>query len=187
MYIDNSRDYVRRDKNEEKENDLSYSEVFNNSEYRNYILSKVDKDEENEEDEFSSKEPDEVTEINRFGDEFWEVDGEGNKKKFLFKAREIKLNESIDDKLFNQAKKRFEDLCNTTGREYLLYEEGGIEGWTLRDFVSEAYYQYDMRKDEDAELRAEGRRWLNFVKKYEQYLTDDIKCKINHVSKYDLK
>ena len=85
------------------------------------------------------------------------------------------------------AKKRFETLCNETGREHLLYEEGGIEGWTLRDFVSEAYYQFDMRRDSwDPELKKEGKQWLRFVQRFQSYLDKDIKCTQEHISKYDL-
>lgn len=85
------------------------------------------------------------------------------------------------------ATKRFTDLCNTCGREHLLYEEGGIEGWTLRDFVSEAYYQYQLNKDswyDDAKV--EARKWLRFVQRFQSYLDDDIKCTQEHISKYDL-
>lgn len=85
------------------------------------------------------------------------------------------------------AAKRFTDLCNTCGREYLLYEEGGIEGWTLRDFVSEAYYQYEFNLDswyDDAKV--EARKWLRFVQRFQGYLDNDIKCSREHISKYDL-
>lgn len=90
------------------------------------------------------------------------------------------------EKQTNIAKKRFIELCNTTGREHIPQEEP-IDNWTLRDFVSEAQYQYEMRKDEwDRDIVNEGKRWKRFVNRFVPYLDNDIKCTQEHISHYDL-
>ena len=112
-------------------------------------------------------------------------------------VRNVKLKESKNIKLENDsnneiqkqtkmAKSRFISLCMSTGREHIPQEEP-IDKWTLRDFVSEAQYQFEMRNDSwDPELRDEGRKWKRFVQRFSQYLTNDIKCYQKHISDYDL-
>lgn len=99
---------------------------------------------------------------------------------------EMEVENKDIEKQTRMAKNRFIDLCMTTGREHIPQEEP-IDSWTLRDFVSEAQYQYEMRDDSwDPELRAEGRRWQRFIQRFAQYLTDDIKCTQEHISHFDL-
>lgn len=86
----------------------------------------------------------------------------------------------------SKIKSDFTSNCDVSGREY-VYQESNIDNWTIRDFVSEAQYQVDMRADEtmDSQNKYEIKIWKNFVTKYSKYLTNDIKCTEEHMSLYD--
>ena len=103
---------------------------------------------------------------------------------------EMLLCENENDRIFERAKKRFIDLCLTTGREYIVdgsdMEFADFEQWNLRDLVSEAAYQMKMRETElyDSTMRNEYNRYKRFVKAYRNYI-DDLVCVTKHSSEYD--
>lgn len=89
--------------------------------------------------------------------------------------------------------------------EYLGYEHNTIgtwlsedtEGWNLRDMVAECDYTlstYYENGHANYDLKSECyKRWISdvgrlkrFINAYEPYIKD-IKCNINHCSKYDNK
>ena len=88
-------------------------------------------------------------------------------------------------KLLAQARKRFEDLCKTTGREYKL-NDFDLDKWTLRDFVSECQYEADMRSEDlhDQYDRAEYNRYKRFVNSYKDKI-QGIPAHEKHISNYD--
>lgn len=100
-------------------------------------------------------------------------------------------NKATDPKFLEKVRKRFEDLSYWTGREYKLNNEKEfpLDKWTLRDYISEAHYEMEMRADDiyDNNDRAEYNRYKRFVNAYKNLLTDDIKCYQNHGdTEYDL-
>ena len=119
-----------------------------------------------------------------------------------------------NDKIFNEAKKRYNSMMSDFGLEYLtigtnLSED--TENWNVRDMVSECQYQLDVHY-EDGNANAEGRYieeymdmysvsfdeaetvhkgWLsetrrlrNFIKKYSEYC-EGMNCVSGHCSKWD--
>lgn len=82
------------------------------------------------------------------------------------------------NKALLQARKEFETLCKTTNKEHILDH---IEDWTLRDYVSEAKHLADLSTKNNKEYK----QWQRFVNRYTPMLTDNIKSKTKHLSKYD--
>ena len=94
------------------------------------------------------------------------------------------------NKILDRARNTFENIWDCTGRDDKLNDtvEYNLDMWTLRDFVSEAQYEMDMRENDiyDSEDRKEYNMYKRFVNTYSKYLTDDVKCYTKHISKYDL-
>ena len=84
-----------------------------------------------------------------------------------------KYNKNFNQE-FEKAKKKFNDIAMTTGREHLVLEqkialangaklgqpEAYPEKWTLADLVAESDYQMNFRKDMLKEASSEDKTWI---------------------------
>lgn len=119
-----------------------------------------------------------------------------------------KYNKNFNQE-FEKAKKRFNDIAMTTGREHLVLEqtialangaklgppEAYPEKWTLADLVAESDYQMNFRKDmlkeassEDKTwIRKELNKWKNFRNRYLPLVESlNIQLFCNHYSCLDI-
>lgn len=84
------------------------------------------------------------------------------------------------DKVVKQVKDRFVWACEETNNLELI---DNTNGWRLRDFISEAWYQSE-QYDKNNEHR-QFAMWRRVVIAGLQILTDDMVCTVEHMSKYD--
>lgn len=119
-----------------------------------------------------------------------------------------KYNKNFNQE-FEKAKKKFNDIAMTTGREHLVLEqkialangaklgqpEAYPEKWTLADLVAESDYQMNFRKDmlkeassEDKTwIRKELNKWKNFRNRYLPLVESlNIQLFCNHYSCLDV-
>lgn len=119
-----------------------------------------------------------------------------------------KYNKNFNQE-FEKAKKKFNDIAMTTGREHLVLEqkialangaklgqpEAYPEKWTLADLVAESDYQMNFRKDmlkeassEDKTwIRKELNKWKNFRNRYLPLVESlNIQLFCNHCSCLDV-
>lgn len=119
-----------------------------------------------------------------------------------------KYNKNFNQE-FEKAKKKFNDIAMTTGREHLVLEqkialangaklgqpEAYPEKWTLADLVAESDYQMNFRKDmlkeassEDKTwIRKELNKWKNFRNRYLPLVESlNIQLFCNHYSCLDI-
>ena len=119
-----------------------------------------------------------------------------------------KYNKNFNQE-FEKAKKKFNDIAMTTGREHLVLEqkialangaklgqpEAYPEKWTLADLVAESDYQMNFRKDMLKEVSSEDKTWIrkelnkwkNFRNRYLPLVESlNIQLFCNHYSCLDI-
>lgn len=84
------------------------------------------------------------------------------------------------DKGIKELKNRFVWACQETDQLDLIDK---TTGWRLRDFISEAEYQAN-QYNSNTNHRPFA-MWRRVVIKGNEFLTDDMKCVTEHMSKYD--
>ena len=103
-------------------------------------------------------------------------------------VEDIKIDENTQ---LQQASKEFDKICKSIRDNFVwaceetnqLYLIDTTNGWRVRDFISEAQYQSE-QYDSDSTHRPFA-MWRRIVNIGMQILTDDMVCKVEHMSKYD--
>lgn len=85
------------------------------------------------------------------------------------------------DKVCRDIKNHFVWACEETNQLYLV---DTTNGWRVRDFISEAWYQSEQFAEDETKHRAFA-MWRRVANIGNQILTDDMLCITEHMSKYD--